>query len=170
MLFKNNSFEAPLLWGIEHSVSFVVFLYINLQEDMAENKTKPNTKSVASYLEGIENPQRKADCLTIASLMEELTGEKPKMWGDSIVGFGDYRYKYASGREGDWFLAGFSNRKQSLTLYIMGYLEYYGEILEDLGKFKHGKGCLYIKQLSDINLDVLKTLISTSLERLKNQQ
>ena len=168
MLFKTNSFEAQLLWGIEHSVSFVVFLYINLQEDMAENKTKPSTISVATYLEGIEDPQRKADCLTITSLMEELTGEKPKMWGDSIVGFGDYRYKYASGREGDWFLAGFSNRKQSLTLYIMGYLEYYTDILENLGTYKHGKGCLYIKRLSDVDMDVLRTLISTSIERLKN--
>jgi hypothetical protein len=137
---------------------------------MAENKTKPTEKSVASYLDGIEDPERKADCKVIAQLMEELTGAKPRMWGDSIVGFGDYRYKYASGREGDWFLAGFSNRKQSLTLYIMGYLEFYTDILEGLGKFTHGKGCLYIKRLSDVNLDVLKTLISTSIERLKKHQ
>lgn len=135
---------------------------------MAENKTKPTPKSVASYLAEIEDPVRQADCKTIASMMEELTGSKPKMWGESIVGFGDYRYKYASGREGDWFLAGFSNRKQSLTLYIMGYLEYYPEILEKLGKHKHGKGCLYIKKLSDVDLEVLRTLISTSIERLKN--
>lgn len=134
---------------------------------MAENKTRPTRKSVASYLAAIEDPSRQADCKTIAAMMEELTGAKPKMWGESIVGFGDYRYKYASGREGDWFLAGFSNRKQSLTLYIMGYLEYYTEILEDLGKHKHGKGCLYIKKLSDVDLNVLRTLISTSIERLK---
>ena len=135
---------------------------------MAENKTKPTPKSVASYLAEIEDPVRQADCNTIASMMEELTGSKPKMWGESIVGFGDYRYKYASGREGDWFLAGFSNRKQSLSLYIMGYLEYYTEILEELGKHKHGKGCLYIKKLSDVDMDVLRTLIITSIERLKN--
>ena len=135
---------------------------------MAENKTKPTPKSVASYLAEIEDPVRQADCKTIAAMMEELTGSKPKMWGESIVGFGDYRYKYASGREGDWFLAGFSNRKQSLTLYIMGYLEYYTDILENLGTYKHGKGCLYIKKLSDVDLDVLRTLISTSIERLKN--
>ena len=84
-----------------------------------------------------------------------------------MVGFGDYRYKYASGREGDWFLVGFSPRKQNLTLYIMGYLEFYTDILEGLGKFKHGKGCLYIKKLEDIDLDVLKTLITNSINRLK---
>jgi hypothetical protein len=134
---------------------------------MAENKTKPTSKSVASYLAEIEDPLRRADCLSLASMMEEISGSKPKMWGESIVGFGNYRYKYASGREGDWFLAGFSSRKQSLTLYIMGYLEFYTDILEDLGKHKHGKGCLYIKRLSDIDLNVLRTLISTSIERLK---
>ena len=77
---------------------------------MAENKTKPTPKSVASYLAEIEDPLRQADCNTISAMMEEITGSNPKMWGESIVGFGDYRYKYASGREGDWFLAGFSNR------------------------------------------------------------
>jgi hypothetical protein len=135
---------------------------------MAENKTKPTRRRVASYLAEIEDPLRQADCKTIAAMMEELTGSKPMMWGESIVGFGDYRYKYASGREGDWFLAGFSNRRQSLTLYIIGYLEYYTDILENLGTYKHGKGCLYIKKLSDVDLDVLRTLLSTSIERLKN--
>ena len=114
---------------------------------MAENKTKPTNKSVASYLAEIEDPVRQADCLIITNMMEEL-----------------------SGREGDWFLAGFSSRKLSLTLYIMGYLEFYTDILKDLGKHKHGKGCLYIKKLSDIDLDVLRTLISTSIERLKKNQ
>jgi len=135
---------------------------------MAENKTKATAKSVPEFLERIEDPKRKADCIAIAALMEKLTGSKPRMWGDSIVGFGDYHYKYASGREGDWFLAGFSPRKQNLSIYIMGYLEFYSEILEGLGKFKHGKGCLYIKKLEDIDMDVLETLISTSIERLKS--
>jgi hypothetical protein len=134
---------------------------------MAENKTKPTAKSVPDFLDAIDDPVRKKDCQTIAAIMEELSGSKPKMWGDSMVGFGDYRYKYASGREGDWFLVGFSPRKQNLTLYIMGYLEFYTDILKGLGKFKHGKGCLYIKKLEDIDLDVLKTLISTSIKRLK---
>ncbi len=135
---------------------------------MAENKTKATTKSVPEFLEQIEDPKRRADCITIAAMMGRLTGSKPKMWGESIVGFGDYHYKYASGREGDWFLAGFSPRKQNLTIYIMGYLEFYTELLEGLGKFKHGKGCLYIKKLEDINLKVLESLITSSIEQIKS--
>ena len=136
---------------------------------MAENKTRPSSKSVPEFLEQIDDPGRKADCRNIASLMEKITGSEPKMWGDSIVGFGEYHYKYASGREGDWFLTGFSPRKQSLTLYIMGYLEYYPEHLERLGKFSHGKGCLYINKLKDIDLKVLEDLIKTSIKRLKEE-
>jgi len=134
---------------------------------MAENKTKPTTKSVPEFLEHIEDPKRKADCISISALMKKLTNSPPKMWGDAIVGFGDYHYKYASGREGDWFLAGFSPHKQNLTIYIMGYLEFYPDLLDRLGKFKHGKGCLYIKKLEDIDMDVLETLITTSIDRLK---
>jgi len=106
--------------------------------------------------------------MRIAALMERITGSKPKMWGDSIVGFGDYRYKYASGREGDWFLAGFSPRKQNLSIYIMGYLEFYEEELEGLGKFKQGKACLYINKLEDIDMKKLETLIIKSVESLKS--
>lgn len=135
---------------------------------MAENKTKPNAKNVPEFLEQIVDPRRKEDCLLITDLMEELTGAAPKMWGESIVGFGDYHYKYASGREGDWFLVGFSPRKQNLTIYIMGYLEFHGELLEQLGKFKHGKGCLYIKKLEDIDMDVLRALILSSIDRSKS--
>jgi hypothetical protein len=135
-------------------------------QTVAENKTKPTAKSVPDFLDSIADPSRKEDCLTMAAAMEEITGSKPKMWGDSIVGFGDYHYKYASGREGNWFQVGFSPRKQSLTLYFMGYLEFYKEILDNLGKFKHGKGCLYINTLEDIDLDVLRTLISASIARL----
>ena len=134
---------------------------------MAENKTKPTEQSVEEFIGAIADPGRQVDCRAIWSLMEKLTGSQPKMWGASIVGFGEYRYKYASGREGDWFLAGFSPRKQNLTLYIMGYLEFYTDILENLGKHKHGKGCLYIKKLEDIDVTVLETLIKTSIERLK---
>ena len=134
---------------------------------MAENKTKPTTKSVPEFLDQIQDPERKADCLTIADLMEGLSGSRPKMWGGSIVGFGDYHYKYASGREGDWFLVGFSPRKQNLTIYVMGYLEFYADLLEGLGKYKHGKGCLYINKLEDIDMRVLEKLLSTSIERLK---
>lgn len=114
---------------------------------MAENKTKATTKSVPEFLDQIEDPMRKADCLNMADLMEELTGVKPMMWGESMVGFGDYHYKYANGREGDWFQTGFSPRKQNLTIYILDYLENYPDLLENLGKFKNGKGCFYIKKL-----------------------
>ena len=133
--------------------------------DMAENKTRPNAQQVQGFLDGIEDPLKQQDCREIASLMEEITGSAPVMWGDSIVGFGDYHYKYASGREGDWFLTGFSPRKQNITLYIHGYLEEYQQILGKLGKFKHGKGCLYIKKLEDVDREVLKDLIRTSLKK-----
>ena len=137
---------------------------------MAENKTKPGPGSVEQFLDRIEDPGKQADSRSVARLMEEITGSGPVMWGDSMVGFGNYHYKYASGREGDWFLVGFSPRKQYLTLYITGYLEFYSGILENLGKHKHGKGCLYIRRLKDIDEEVLKTLIKTSIERLGNHQ
>ena len=136
---------------------------------MAENKTKPTTKSVPEFLDQIKDPKRKADSHTVAALMERLSGTKPRMWGDSIVGFGDYHYKYASGREGDWFQVGFSPRKQNLTIYIMGYLEHYSDHLEGLGKYKHGKGCLYINKLEDIDMTVLENLISTTIKQLKTE-
>jgi hypothetical protein len=136
---------------------------------MAENKTKPTAADVRKFLESIENPVRKQDCFRLAELMEEITGTAPRMWGSSIVGFGDYHYKYASGREGDWFLCGFSPRKQSLTIYVMGYLEFYGDLLVKLGKFKHGKGCLYINKLEDVDMRVLRRLIVTSIDRLEKE-
>ena len=104
--------------------------------------------------------------MKISEMMKKLTGADAKMWGDSIIGFGDYHYKYASGREGDWFLCGFSPRKRNISIYIMGYLENYEDILEKLGKYKHGKGCLYINKLEDIDENVLIELISTSIRRL----
>ena len=133
---------------------------------MAENKTKQSEFPVSVFLDGIENPARRADCMKISEMMKKLTGADAKMWGDSIIGFGDYHYKYASGREGDWFLCGFSPRKRNISIYIMGYLENYEDILEKLGKYKHGKGCLYINKLEDIDENVLIELISTSIRRL----
>lgn len=135
---------------------------------MAANKTRPTGRSVERFLNGIGDQGQQADCQVIVSLMKELTGADPEMWGDSIVGFGKYQYQYASGRKGEWFLTGFSPRKQNLTVYIMGYLERYPEILADLGKFSHGKGCLYIRRLEDIDLDVLKNLIIKSIDKLKD--
>ena len=107
---------------------------------MAENKTRPTSESVETFLKGIGDQDRREDCKNLAAMMEEITGERPKMWGDSIVGFGDYHYKYASGREGDWFLAGFSPRKQNLTIYITCDLEYYADMLDGLGVMANPEG------------------------------
>ena len=131
---------------------------------MAETKTKPTSESVEGFLNKISDEERRADCFQVAQIMEELTGERPKMWGPSIVGFGSYHYKYASGREGDWPITGFSPRKKDLTLYLMMGFEKRGELMEKLGKHSHAKSCLYIKRLSDIHIPTLKKLIKASLK------
>ena len=131
---------------------------------MAEMKTKPTNESVKDFLNKISDEERRADCFQVAKIMEEITGEKPKMWGPSIVGFGSYHYKYDSGREGDWPVTGFSPRKKDLTLYIMMGFEKHRELMEKLGKHSHAKSCLYIKRLSDIHIPTLKKLIKASLK------
>lgn len=118
---------------------------------MAEPKTKRTDASVEEFLNGIENEKKRTDSFAILELMKEVTGEEPQMWGTSIVGFGSYHYKYASGREGDWMLVGFSPRKQSLTLYIMPGFENYDELLGNLSKHKTSKSCLYINKLADVD-------------------
>ena len=134
---------------------------------MAEVKTKQNEQNVEDFLNGISDEKRRADCFAVLEMMKKITGEEPKMWGASIVGFGNYRYKYESGREGDWFMAGFSPRKTSLTLYIMSGFTHYDELLGKLGKHKTGKSCLYINKLEDINSEVLEELINDSVENVK---
>lgn len=131
---------------------------------MAELKTKLNEASVIDFLNAVEDEQKRNDCYAIKTMMEEITGEPAKMWGGSIVGFGSYHYKYATGREGDWMLTAFSPRKQNLTLYIMSGFNKYDELLSKLGKHKIGKSCLYIKRLSDIDMDVLQELIRASVD------
>jgi hypothetical protein len=133
----------------------------------AELKTKETRASVEKFLNEIKDDKKREDSYKILKLMKQITKAEPKMWGGSIVGFGDYHYKYASGREGDWFLTGFSPRKQSLTLYLMTYLEKHETILKKLGKYKTGKGCLYINKLEDVNMKVLKELINASIKKLK---
>lgn len=133
---------------------------------MAENKTQKTKASVSSFLKEISDAQTKKDCKTISKIMEEITQSKPKMWGTSIVGFGEYRYKSKSGREGDWFITGFSPRKQNLTLYLIGGINKHPELLKKLGKHKTSVGCLYIKSLEDIDLKVLKQLIKVSVKNL----
>ncbi|HEX5601509.1 MAG TPA: DUF1801 domain-containing protein [Pyrinomonadaceae bacterium] len=134
---------------------------------MAEQKTKPTNQSVKEFLNEISEPERRADCFAVAKIMEEISGQKPKMWGPSIVGFGSYRYKYASGREGDWPEMGFSPRKKDLTLYIMMGFEKHAELMEKLGKHSTGKSCLYIKRLSDVHIPTLKKLMKIGLKDLK---
>jgi len=134
---------------------------------MAEMKTKPTNESVEKFLNRVSDEERRADCFAVAKIMEEITGEKPKMWGPSIVGFGSYHYKYASGREGDWPITGFSPRKKDLTLYLMMGYEKYKDLLEKLGKHSGGKSCLYINRLSDVHVPTLKKVIKASVKDLK---
>lgn len=133
---------------------------------MAELKTRPTNESVATFLEGVADEQRRQDCYTVLELMREVTGAEAEMWGDSIVGFGRYHYRYASGREGDWFLTGFAPRKQNLTLYIMAGFEQYEALMARLGKYKTGKSCLYINKLSQIDLATLRELVQLSAEHV----
>lgn len=134
---------------------------------MSELKTKRNDGDVRGYLESVTNKRRREDSLVMLELMREITGEPPEMWGSSIVGFGSYHYKYASGREGDWPVIGFAPRKQSLTLYIMPGFDRYEALMAKLGKYKTGKSCLYINKLDDVNLEVLKALIAESVEYMR---
>ena len=127
---------------------------------MAELKTKPSDESVDAYLGAVADPARRAECLALVGLMREATGLEPRLWGGSMVGFGSYHYKYASGHEGDSFLVGFAPRKKELTLYFMGGLEPQRESLAKLGKHKTGKGCLYLKRLADADLGVLHEMVA----------
>ena len=134
---------------------------------MAELKTKQTKASVEKFLNSVKDEKKREDSFKILELMKKITKEDPKMWGPSIIGFGNYHYKYASGREGDWFLTGFSPRKQNLTLYIMSYLKKHKDLLKKLGKHKTGKGCLYINKLDDVDMNVLKELITASVKKHK---
>lgn len=134
---------------------------------MSDLKTKPNKASVLKFLNAVENEKRRADALLMLELMQNITKREAVMWGSSIVGFGSYHYKYASGREGDWLLTGFSPRKNDLTVYIMNGFSRYTELMENLGKYKTSVSCLYIKNLEDINTKVLKQLIRKSLSDMR---
>ena len=135
---------------------------------MAELKTKQTKASVKEFLNQISDEERRKDCFAVAKMMEEITGEKPKMWGPSIVGFGIWHYKYASGREGDWPVAAFSPRKKDLTVYLMPGFTEHADLMEKLGKHSTGKSCLYIKRLSDLHVPTLKKLITQSVKQMRN--
>lgn len=132
---------------------------------MAELKTQVTKASVDKFLQGIKDERKRQDCYEILKIMKKATQAEPKMWGTSIVGFGDHHYVYASGREGDWFITGFAPRAQNLTLYMTGGFD--REVMKRLGKYKTGKGCLYINKLTDVDLKVLNELITKSVKNSK---
>ena len=136
---------------------------------MSDLKTQPHDGNVEAFLQSVEHDKRREDSFVVLEMMKEITGEEPRMWGPSIVGFGNYHYKYESGREGDFFLAGFSPRKQNLTLYIMSGFSHYEELLQKLGKHKTGKSCLYINKLENVDLGVLKEMIRESVKMMKER-
>ena len=137
---------------------------------MAELKTKETTESVAAFLDKIADEGRRADCLAVVDFMRAVTKEEPKMWGSSIVGFGRYHFKYESGREGDWMITGFSPRKGDLTLYIMGVFDKFPDLMKNLGKYKTGKGCLYIKKLADVDVKILRKLVKESVKLMASKR
>jgi len=133
---------------------------------MAENKTRPTTVSPAAFIATVDGDQRRKDCRELVALMRDITGHPPKMWGPSIVGFGQYHYKYESGREGDSLLTGFSPRKQELVLYLGPGL-HNKKLMAKLGRHKAGKGCLYVKTLDDVDRSVLRALVAESVAAMR---
>lgn len=136
---------------------------------MAELKTKPTNLKVSDFLAGVADPQKRRDCKKIGQLMRVATGKRAKMWGTSIVGYGSYDYRYASGREGTFMETGYSPRAQNITIYIMPGFDPFRALLKRLGKYKTGKSCLYIKRLSDIDEAVLTDLIDRSVKEMRRR-
>lgn len=136
---------------------------------MSDLKTRPNDASVEAFIDAVGHPRRREDAQVLLDLMRRVTGENPVMWGTAIVGYGSYHYRYASGQEGDWPIAGFSPRKQNLSIYIMPGFERYGALLSRLGKHKTGKSCLYINKLADVDMDVLESLVRAAVAEMKRR-
>lgn len=137
---------------------------------MAENKTQATEASVDDFLNTTEHPQKRADSFSLKRIMEEVTGEKAVMWGDSIVGFGKYHYHYESGRKGEFLIAGFAPRKAALSLYLLGCMETkFEELMANLGKHKTGASCIYFNKLSDLNEPTLRQLIKESYDFMKEK-
>ena len=136
---------------------------------MAQAKTKPTTQSVASYLDAIEDEARRSDCKQLAALMKRVTGCTPKMWGKGIVGFDQYHYRCASGREGDSCVIGFSSRKGPISIYMAAGCDADLALLPQLGKHKMGKGCLYVSKLADVNLPVLEKMLASAAAGTKKR-
>ncbi len=133
---------------------------------MSELKTKRNDDDVLAFINSVENKRRREDALRLLEIFNEVTDLKPEIWGGSMIGYGSYHYKSKSGQEGDWFVSGFSPRKQSMTVYIMPGFDCTQPLMEKLGKHKTGRSCLYINKLADVDIEVLKTIISDSIEAM----
>ncbi|GAB5539505.1 MAG: hypothetical protein Salg2KO_16080 [Salibacteraceae bacterium] len=136
---------------------------------MAELKTKRNDASVDEFLSSITNRERVQDCKNVMKIMVRVTNEPAAMWGSSLIGYGSYRYRYKTGRQGEWFLTGLSPRKNALSIYILSGFDRYEDLLNKLGKHSTGKGCLYIKDLNDVDPDVLEQLIQSSVSFIKSR-
>jgi len=135
-----------------------------------ELKTQVNDASVIDFLNMIEDERKREESFQLLDFFSEITNESPKMWGGSIIGFGSYHYKYASGQEGDWMKLGFSPRKQKFSIYLMSGFDKLETDLTELGKYKTGKACLYVNKLADINLDVLEKMVLKSFDHLRAEQ
>jgi hypothetical protein len=135
----------------------------------AANITRPTTTDPADYVASVPDATKRADCQALVSLMQRLTGASPVMWGSSIVGFGQYHYRYASGREGDFFLCGFAPRKANLVIYVNGIVPDQDRYLARIGKHKMGRSCLYVKRLADLDQAVLEDLLTASIQDLRQR-
>ena len=137
---------------------------------MSELKTKPSAASVQKFVSGIKDAQTRTDAQALVQMMGRAARAEPRMWGSSIVGFGEYHYVYDTGREGDWFVLGFSPRKGNLTLYFMSGLESHATLMKTLGRFTTGKSCLYIKRLEDLHLPTLRKLMAESVKAVRERE
>ncbi len=134
---------------------------------MSDIKTRPTDASVEAFLDAVDDERRRSDARVVAGMMAEITGSTGVMWGSSIVGFGTYRYRYASGREGTFFETGFSPRKRALTLYVMAGFSEYEDLLSGLGRHTTGKSCLYVRRVADVDLGVLRDLLARSVDYVR---
>jgi len=136
---------------------------------MATNKTTQNTSPVEDFINAVDNEQKRRDSWDMIALMKKITGAEPRMWGSSLVGFGSYHYQYESGREGDFFITGFSPRKSAFTVYIMPGFSDYADLMEQLGPYKTGKSCLYVKNLDVVDRGILEQIINKSVEDMRER-
>ena len=136
---------------------------------MTKNKTTQNASPVEDFINSVDNEQKRKDSWDMIALMKKITGSEPRMWGSSLVGFGSYHYKYESGREGDFFITGFSPRKAAFTVYIMPGFSEYADLMEQLGPYKTGKSCLYLKNLDVIDRGILEQIISISVDDMRDR-